>query len=810
MTARERLAQVLGTARGGGEPWVRLDCPPQELELDVAGVGPIALPVTAAKARALRAAGRPARFGRGEQTLTDSRVRDTWEIPAESVRATWGPALESTLDAVRAGLGLPRSCTLTAQLHALLVYEPGQFFVKHQDSEKDDAMVATLVVGLPSRHTGGDLVIEHAGSTTTCPGSQDALSLAAFYADCRHEVRPVKTGYRIALTYNLLVEYQDTPTSGPARGAAAVADPVPVDLADLIDCLQEHFSTRVRREYSTKPAVPPSRLVYLLDHEYSARALGWERVKGADARRAELLRAAAERADCDTALALIEIQQTWSAEGPEDEYWDDEYEEFDDEEEDEGEDEDEDDEGRPAVGRGEEPAADDRFDDYRLDELIDSTATLVRWVDSAGKASAIALDIEDFELCANTATNVLRPYSQEYEGYMGNYGNTMDRWYRRAALVLWPRRHDFRNRAEADPARALGELCALAAAGETDRARSCAASLGPIWADVVRSKRGPELLDLALQAARALDDPAAAVLLTDPFGVEDLRADHGAALARLADRYGADWTGALLRTWFGRATRVGESEYDHTHGPRSSDGWLDALPELCAGLHAAGEAGRATGREAARLAWAGYAPELTKASALAPSRRGHWAQAAGERLCRLLAAAVYSGADDVRGLVLDRLRGLDEPATDCLAPTLRAAGRLPQQVRDDEAFQAVAGGCAAALRARLDRTPRAADDWSIRLTDGCECELCRELGDFLRSRTRLVHEWPLAEPGRRHVHLRIENAELAVRHETRRTGRPYTLILTKTEDLFRREQAVRTRDAADLAYISADWPTAVR
>ena len=32
----------------------------------------------------------------------------------------------------------------------------------------------------------------------------------------------------------------------------------------------------------------------------------------------------------------------------------------------------------------------------------------------------------------------LTPYASEYEGYMGNYGNTMDRWYRRAALVVWP------------------------------------------------------------------------------------------------------------------------------------------------------------------------------------------------------------------------------------------------------------------------------------------------------------------------------------------------------------------------------------
>ena len=40
-------------------------------------------------------------------------------------------------------------------------------------------------------------------------------------------------------------------------------------------------------------------LAYLLDHEYTQRGLGWDRLKGADAQRAALLRAAAEDAGCE-------------------------------------------------------------------------------------------------------------------------------------------------------------------------------------------------------------------------------------------------------------------------------------------------------------------------------------------------------------------------------------------------------------------------------------------------------------------------------------------------------------------------------
>jgi hypothetical protein len=42
--------------------------------------------VTQAQAKRLCAVARPARYGRGEQTLLDRRVRDTWEVPLSRVK----------------------------------------------------------------------------------------------------------------------------------------------------------------------------------------------------------------------------------------------------------------------------------------------------------------------------------------------------------------------------------------------------------------------------------------------------------------------------------------------------------------------------------------------------------------------------------------------------------------------------------------------------------------------------------------------------------------------------------------------------
>jgi hypothetical protein len=124
--------------------------------------------VSQAQARELCLLGRPARYGRGEETLLDRGVRDTWEIPKSRVKIDkrrWDQTLLPVLERLGRDLGLPSGSTLKAELHSMLVYAPGQFFVQHQDSEKADAMVGSLVVALPSTFSGGALEVQHRGET---------------------------------------------------------------------------------------------------------------------------------------------------------------------------------------------------------------------------------------------------------------------------------------------------------------------------------------------------------------------------------------------------------------------------------------------------------------------------------------------------------------------------------------------------------------------------------------------------------------------------------------------------------------------
>ena len=109
----------------------------------------IPLPLVPRDAETIKGVGRQAPFGRGEETVVDTSVRNTWELDASQfslANPDWDDFLHGTLlKAATPKLVLSR---VRADLYKLLLYEPGSFFKPHKDSEKAPGMVATLVVCL--------------------------------------------------------------------------------------------------------------------------------------------------------------------------------------------------------------------------------------------------------------------------------------------------------------------------------------------------------------------------------------------------------------------------------------------------------------------------------------------------------------------------------------------------------------------------------------------------------------------------------------------------------------------------------------
>jgi hypothetical protein len=79
-------------------------------------------------------------------------------------------------------------------------------------------MFGSLVIALPTKHTGGVLQLRHDDETFNhdCSNkfslSPPSLEWVAFYSDVEHEVSKVKHGHRVTLTYNLyFVDVAHTP-----------------------------------------------------------------------------------------------------------------------------------------------------------------------------------------------------------------------------------------------------------------------------------------------------------------------------------------------------------------------------------------------------------------------------------------------------------------------------------------------------------------------------------------------------------------------------------------------------------------------
>ncbi|MEA2490264.1 MAG: hypothetical protein QOH21_2056, partial [Acidobacteriota bacterium] len=308
------IAELLQTIAPPGSFAVQRSAPAEALRIDVQGVGALDLPLAPRTVSHLRDVAKPSRYGLREQTVFDTKVRDSREIARSRIRIDqrrWNATLIPLLDEIRAGLGLAEGVVLKAELHNMLLYERGQFFKSHQDSEKGDGMIGTLVVTLPSSFRGGEMTVEQHGEVMAFRGSRSDLQLVAFYADCRHEVQRVTSGARVVLTYNLLTE-----------GVAAAMPPrvEPHTLDALGDALQRHFETPLGGRFGGEAAAP-DRLVYLLDHEYTARGLQWDLLKGADAARASALRTAAERLDCEVFLAQADVHETWQCESDPDDWY---------------------------------------------------------------------------------------------------------------------------------------------------------------------------------------------------------------------------------------------------------------------------------------------------------------------------------------------------------------------------------------------------------------------------------------------------------------------------------------------------------
>ncbi|KAI0895160.1 hypothetical protein F4806DRAFT_91726 [Annulohypoxylon nitens] len=161
----------------------------------------------------------PATFGYQGQDVYDENYRKATKLDTSDFSTNFCPYSLGIIDTIAQVLLPNYSNTnsrtgVRAELYKLNFYSaPAGFFKAHVDTPRSEAQFGSLVVSLPCRHEGGQLIVRHAEHSATYDwsaskakeGAPAQLQWAAFYSDCEHEVLELTEGHRLTLTYNLYV-----------------------------------------------------------------------------------------------------------------------------------------------------------------------------------------------------------------------------------------------------------------------------------------------------------------------------------------------------------------------------------------------------------------------------------------------------------------------------------------------------------------------------------------------------------------------------------------------------------------------------
>ena len=778
----EALEKVLSKVNRPGDFYAAGSLETIMPRLEIQGVGVISFPLPEAQAKEIIRHAEAAPYGRGELTLVDPAVRKVWQLAPGKLALTgaaWAQTLDTILAQAAEGLGCDKAA-VSAELYKLLLYDEGGFFVSHRDTEKTERMFGTLVVVLPSFHSGGELVVRHAGREAVLElrtPEVSQISYAAFYADCEHEIRPITQGNRLCLIYNLIQRVsgkgEPKPLTAPQYDKEAAA------------------ATALLKDWAANLDAPP-KLVYLLEHKYTPAGLSFSGLKNADAALGKVLAQAAKPVGLAIHLGIVHITESGAAEVS--------Y--------------------RPAYGRSrwrrryeEEEESDDQ--DFEIIDVADAEAYIDSWTGAEGRTVDFGrIPLAEGELLPAGALDDEVPDEQRVSEATGNEGASFERAYHRAALVLW--------REDRYPEVLLqGGVGAVIPyleqrMGEWQRLGQAAqwASAGPAPAAVARlivegwtagapraSWRAPgttpdrgEMLDLLLKLGEAP--------LVERFVREVIAAEYDGSenktLAAAAEFLGAEKAGGLFGALVGKNMRLFHGagtellcKLVSRQGRKPAPEWLAALSEIAAA------AVRALPEIAAPPS-PHMDPDWQRRQKAKPVDAALVANLLGA-VRRLNAAALSETA-----AAAFAARPKVFPPDTVLVPALATLRRkFAEGVAAEPAFARLWQHAAGFLLARSEFPPAEPTDWAQAANFECRCADCRELEAFARNPNERIHRFRVRQDRRVHLEGTIQRYRLDINCETERTGSPQTLVCTKTRRTFENRCKQYADDIASLNTLSA-------
>ncbi|KIO20675.1 hypothetical protein M407DRAFT_81297, partial [Tulasnella calospora MUT 4182] len=145
----------------------------------------------------LHAEADPSPFGHNKELVHDESYRLARELGSDRFSLNFDPTAVNSgvLAAVEPEL-VYKKTGVQAKLYKLNSYTTGGHFKKHQDTPKAENHIGTLLFGLPTSFSGGELILSDIASTFNLPW-------VFFYSDVEHEILPVASGHRLTLAYDI-------------------------------------------------------------------------------------------------------------------------------------------------------------------------------------------------------------------------------------------------------------------------------------------------------------------------------------------------------------------------------------------------------------------------------------------------------------------------------------------------------------------------------------------------------------------------------------------------------------------------------
>jgi len=216
----------------------------------------------------------PAHYGHGKDLVYDETYRLAREIHPKAFGLNFDPIKPS--NEILSGIARLIDIPITAELYKINSYGPRGMFRAHQDTPRGENHLGTLVVALPSSFEGGEFILRKSGEEMTFDWSSSGrkdhphdLHWVFFYADIEHEILPVKTGYRLTVSYHIFGSR--TTDSDPPNSDTKFAmqtNGLPKGNLDLQFKLTPLFSSLISAYKDPKFLPNGGRLAFGLDHEY--------------------------------------------------------------------------------------------------------------------------------------------------------------------------------------------------------------------------------------------------------------------------------------------------------------------------------------------------------------------------------------------------------------------------------------------------------------------------------------------------------------------------------------------------------------